>query len=249
MIKDNKIYSDEPDLGLTLEFLAEKISSKFKCHRVGKIKKINTDRLTVDVELLDKGVYKGNVFEITELSDLPLLICGGVNSSLTFGNIVGCECLVHFNDTDIDNWYSTGENYEPNTGRQHDFSDGFVELRPYSLPKKTTYDMAGVVLCNGAIKIRLLDNGSLEFTNGSANIVMTGNTVMVTGNVDITGNANLVGDVTLNGKFTQTGDMSITGKIDATGLITSAEDCISGGISGKLHTHTDSIGGNTSAPH
>jgi len=231
MIKDEKIYSEEPDLGLTLNYLAEKLSDKFKCHRVGKIKKINTDRLTVDVELLDKGVYKGNTFDITELADMPLLINGGINSSLTFGNIVGCECLVHFNDTDIDNWYSTGEAYEPNTGRQHDMSDGFVELRPYSLPKKIAYDLSGVVLNNGAIKIRLLDDGTLEITNGSAIMKMEGNKITITGDIEMTG------------------DFSITGKIDATGNITSESDCISGTISGKAHTHTDSMGGNTSTPH
>lgn len=249
MIKDKKIYSSEPDLGLILKYLGERLSAKFKCHRVGKIKKLNTDRLTVDVELLDKLVFRDSVTEITELSDLPLLIYGGANSSLTFGNIAGCECIVHFNDTDIDNWYSTGEAYEPNTGRQHDFADGFVELRPYSLPKKMTYDTSGVILCNGAIKIKLLDSGNLEFTNGSANIVMSGNKVTVTGDVDVIGKSNLQGDVTITGKVDITGDVSVTGKIDATGIIKSQIDCVSGAISGASHTHTDSLGGNTSTPH
>ena len=249
MIKNKRIPSDEPDLGLVLRNLGDRLSARFKCHRVGKIKKINTDRLTVDVELLDKLVHLDNVSDITELADLPLLIYGGANSGLTFGNIVGCECLVHFNDTDIDNWYSTGEAYEPNTGRQHDFADGFVELRPFSLPKKINYNMNGTILWNGAIKISLLDNGNLEFTNGSANIVMSGNKVTITGDVDIIGKSNLQGDVAITGKVDITGDVSVTGKIDATGIIKSQEDCVSGVISGATHTHTDSLGGNTSAPH
>ena len=232
-VKSKKIYSDEPDLGLVLEYLGERLSSKFKCHRVGKIKAMHTDRLTVDVELLDKFVFRDNVSSITELADLPLLIYGGANSSLTFGNIVGCECLVHFNDTDIDNWYSTGEAYEPNTGRQHDFADGFVELRPFSLPKKINYNMNGTILCNGAIKISLLDNGNLEFTNGSAIIVMSGNKVTITGDVDITG------------------DVKVTGKISATDTIKSDVDVVAGSqsISLTTHVHTGNLGADTSAPH
>lgn len=248
-VKSKKIYSDEPDLGLVLEYLAERISARFKCHRVGRIKKIHTDRLTVDVELLDKLVFRDQVSEITELSDLPLLILGGNNSSLTFGNIVGCECIVHFNDTDIDNWYSTGEAYEPNTGRQHDFADGFVELRPYSLPNKISYNMNGVILHNGAITISLLDNGNLEFTNGSANIVMSGNKVTVTGDVDVAGKVKITGDTEISGKTKITGDTNIIGKLDVTGIIKSQIDCVSGAISGVSHTHTDSVGGTTSAPH
>lgn len=216
MIKNKRIPSDEPDLGLVLRNLGDRLSARFKCHRVGRIKKINTDRLTVDVELMDKLVYLNNVSEITELSDLPLLIYGGSNSGLTFGNIVGCECLVHFNDTDIDNWYATGESYEPNTGRQHDFSDGFVELRPYSLPKKINYDMSGTILFNGNIKISLLDNGNLEFTNGSAKIVMSGNDITITGDVTVSGTIYSETDVVVK---KEGGNISLLEHVHTSGLV------------------------------
>ena len=44
--------------------------------------------------------------------------------------------------------------------------------------------------------------------------------------------------LTINGDVKINGKLQATGTIDADGKITSKDDCISGTISGKTHTHT-----------
>lgn len=216
----------DPDLAKMLERYGDSLSSRFKCHRVGKITKFDSERMVVSVRLLDKMLFRDTVQDFTELTDLPLVVYGNAKSRLTLGDVTGSECVVHFNDTDIDLWFATGEAYEPNTARQHDWSDGFVELRPYSLPNVTPYPLTETVLERGNCKLRLLDDGSVIVTNGQAVLTMT------EGNITITGNVSVTGDLTVSG--------TITGNTDV----------IAGGISGKSHVHSGVTAGTatTGAP-
>lgn len=243
MLKREYLDKFNPDLTKMLETYGDSLSSKFKCHRVGIITSFNSERKTVNVRLLDKMIFRDMVEDYTELADIPLLIQGVGDSQLTFGDVVGAECLVHFNDTDIDLWFATGESYEPNTARVHDFNDGFAELRPFSLPNNFDYDMQSTMLRRGNCKIRLLTDGSIEITNGSAILTMTENNVNITANVNITGNVNIVGDskmtgnVTIEGETSHTGNVSVDGQITATGEIKSDVDVKATAISLLAHTH------------
>ena len=147
-------YTDKisPDLGKLLERIIGIASNRFKCHRIGKIVSFDKTKMTVTVRLLDKFMFRGNQEDFVQLSQVPLIVYATNTSGLTLGNVVGAECMVHFNDTDTDNWFVTGESYEPNSPRQHDIADGFAELRPFSTPNAPTYDDTGLVLYNGNSK-------------------------------------------------------------------------------------------------
>ena len=200
------------DIYLDMQML-RKASAEINCHRVGKIVSFNKDDLTCEVELLEKmSLPNGGYLDFAPLLQLPLIIEGTDSAHLTWGNIVGSECLVHFNDRDIDNWFKTGEKYIPNSTRLHNLSDGFVTLRPYSNGKVFTYDDEAVVLENSSCKIRITEN-TIQITNGSLNFEISGNTLTVTGNV------------------------VVNGDITTTGTITGQTDVVAGTISGKSHTH------------
>lgn len=190
----------DPDLTKLLKMFGRNLSEQFNCHRLGKITAFDSETLTCKVKLLDKLVFNDTEQDYIELTKMPLLIYATENAGLTLGNVVGSECLVHFNDTDIDNWKQTGEAYAPNSLRRHDFSDGFVELRPfdYTEAQKTTYDSEGVALYNGNAKVRLKNDGVIEITNGSAVIVMSGNNVTITGNLSVNGTITADTDVKTN---------------------------------------------------
>lgn len=225
MLATEYVAKEEPDLPKALETYGDSLSAKFNSHRVGRIVKFYPDRLTVDVELLDKIIFRDTIEDYSIIPDLPLVISGAKNTYLTFGDVTGTEVIVHFNDTDIDNWFKTGQAYEPNTARQHDFSDGFAELSIHSLPNVFEYDITGTVLNRGNFNIKLTDE-DIQITNGEASIVLNGNNITITGNI------------TLNGSLT------------ATGTISSDTDVLSAGISGKTHTHTSAAAGSpTSAPN
>jgi hypothetical protein len=210
----------KPDSGTLIEMLKEAVMKNLKCHRVGRITSFDANSFTCKVQLLDKMSFFGKVENFVELPSLPLLVYGTDSKHITFGNIIGSECIVHFNDVDFDNWLETGESYTPNTIRKHDFADGFVELRPYNKNAVFTYYADGLEIQNGNNIVRLNDDSTISVTNGTTSMTISGDTVSITGNLSVTG------------------------------TITSDTDCVSAGISGKTHVHSGVQSGssNTGTP-
>ena len=192
-----------PDLTKLLKTFGRNLADQFNCHRVGRITAFDSNTLICKVKLLDKFIFNGTEEDYVEFTNMPLLIYATETAGLTLGNVVGAECLVHFNDTDIDNWLETGEAYAPNSLRQHDFADGFVELRPFDhlAAQKISYDAQGVALYNNGTKVQLKDDGSAVITNGSAVITLSG------GNISITGDVTISGDLTVNKTINATTDV------------------------------------------
>lgn len=216
----------KPDDAYLDNQLKRNVSCEVKCHRVGKIVAFNKQELTCDVQLLELMSKVGGGYEnYAIIPQLPLIIEGTDTSWLTWGNVVGSECLVHFNDRDIDNWFETGEEYLPNSTRLHDFSDGFVTLRPRNKLKVFPYDDEAVVLKNSNSLVRMTEN-TIQVTNGNLNLLIQNDTVTITGNVVVNGN------------------------ITASGTITGQTDVIASTISGKTHTHggVQTGSGNTGVP-
>lgn len=211
----DKIARTEPDFLYTMQVFGESLKYDLNCHRVGKIVKFYPESLTCDVELLELKPNQGRLDKYALFQGLPLMVNGGIGTNLTFGDVTGSECLVHFNDRDIDAWFDTGEAYKPNSSRLHSFSDGFVSLRPYNKNDVFQYEIDGTVLNRGTTKIKLANDGSVQITNGTCNFAMSGDTITVTGNLVVSGTV-------------------------------TAADCISGGISGKTHTHGGVTGGSSS---
>lgn len=215
-----------PDQSYLNNQIMRKASADTNCHRVGKIVKFNKEELTCDVQLLELLPNpSGGALNYAIIPQLPLIIEGTDTSWLTWGNIVGSECLVHFNDKDIDNWFETGEEYLPNTTRLHNFSDGFVTLRPRNKLKVFNYDDQAVVLKNSDSMVRMTAN-TIQITNNNLNMLIQNGTVTITGNV------------------------VVNGDITATGTITGQTDVLAGTISGKTHTHGNVQSGssNTGVP-
>lgn len=215
----------DPSFNYTMDVFANSIQYDLNCHRVGKIVKFNPDDLTCDVELLELKPTQSRLDKYALIQGLPLLVSGGIDTNLTFGDVTGAECLVHFNDRDIDSWFDTGESYMPNSKRMHDFSDGFVSLRPHNKNDVIDYEIDGTVLNKGQNKIKITSDSIIVSVVGGCVLTLKDNT------------ATLVGDLIVNGNIT------------ASGTITGQTDVIAGAISGKTHTHTSGAPGNpTSSP-
>lgn len=196
------------------------------CHRVGRIVAFDKNTQLCNVEILElfPSVSEGGQ-KYAQINDLPLIIEGTDDSWITFGDIVGSECLIHFNDRDIDNWYETGEGYIPNSPRLHNMSDGFVTLRPRNKLKAIpNYSIDSLHIHRKNVDIYIKDD-SVQISNGSCVFVMSGDTITVTGN------------------------LVVNGDITASGTVTGSTDVIADTISGKTHVHTGNLGTDTSAPH
>lgn len=79
------------------------------------------------------------------LLSIPLIVMGGGNACLTFPVAKGDQCLVLFNDRDIDNWVRGGTSGPVSSPRLHSFSDGIALVGPHQFPI-TDYDNTRVVL-------------------------------------------------------------------------------------------------------
>ena len=60
------------------------------------------------------------------LLNVPVYFPGGGGFTLTFPVSKGDECIILFNDCQIDNWIINGQIIPPTVGRVHDLSDGIA---------------------------------------------------------------------------------------------------------------------------
>lgn len=175
-----------PELQVLLREHQEGIASVLNCIKVGIIQEFNPAVQTCTIQLTTKRQIGLNsldpnaspiLIDYPLLLDCPLIINGGLNSGITFPDIVGSECLVLFNDREMDNWFTASGVQSFTSLRMHDLSDGFALLRPRSLPNVISdYDTTNVVLYNGIKNIKITPsrveiNGDL-IINGD--LVVTG---------------------------------------------------------------------------
>lgn len=114
------------------------------CHHVGTVQSFNPANQTAQITINYKKTYfRSNDLGTVEpilvdypiIIDVPVIVLGGGNGAITFPIEPGDECLVLFNDRDIDNWFSSGSTSAGNaTPRLHSFSDAIALVGVRSIP-------------------------------------------------------------------------------------------------------------------
>jgi hypothetical protein len=139
----------------------KRLKLEFNSHAIGTLQSFNQADQTATVTLAYQQVY--NVYNPSTQAYAPKLvpyptivsapvhINGGGDGFLTFPFTKGDECLVEFNDRDIDNWFAGGAGGAPATPRLHAFSDALIIVGFRSLANVlAAYDTANAVLRNRA---------------------------------------------------------------------------------------------------
>lgn len=158
-IKQN-LLPNEPSLIDLLHQYKKDILLDFNCHHIGTIQVFNalTQTASVTINYVKTfftfneltGLKEASLVNYPILAECPCIILGGGNGALTFPIQTGDECLVLFNDRDLDNWFTGGTGSPNATARLHSYSDAvaLVGLRSLAhvLP---AYDTSRVVLRNG----------------------------------------------------------------------------------------------------
>lgn len=129
----------DPDLRALLQGLKTEIFAGFNCHQIGRIVSFDPDAQTSKVSLiiqrvvfnLEQAIGAGlqltpRVVDYPILVDVPTFVLSGGAAVITVPIAAGDECLVLFNDRDLDNWFETGAPAQPNTARMHSLSDGMA---------------------------------------------------------------------------------------------------------------------------
>ncbi len=164
-----------------------------------KVTIVNADG-TVDVDLMIwSTLTNGGAIPLPSLSQLPVLLQGNSQFTVSFPVAVGDEGLVLFAERDIARFVENGKTGEPGSHRRHSLSDGMFLPTPLSTPNRVQTKPGVLLMSNNGTEIEITD-GLIRF-NGDVEI--NGKT-QVNGNVDSTGKVKASGEVEGNGVMLST---------------------------------------------
>ena len=170
----------EPDLENILDTLKTKIFYELNCHRIGTIQAFDPISQTATVQFIDKQVQNAfsiqeRLFDLAPVTDCPVVIVSGGGGFVNTPIQVGDECVVLFNDRDIDLWLATGGVQKPNTKRTHSWSDAIVLVGVFSAVRALqNYDATSLGLQYKNSKILIKQDGSIEI-DAQSNITINSN--------------------------------------------------------------------------
>ena len=150
----------DPSLKDLLDLYRKNILLALSCHHIGTVQSFDATKQTATATINYKktyfqldavtGLYSPVLVDYPIMVDCPVICLGGANGSLTFPITAGDECLILFNDRDMDTWFAGGSNAAVATPRLHSFSDAIILVGLRSLAHVlTNYDTSRVVLQNG----------------------------------------------------------------------------------------------------
>lgn len=133
-VQQNQLPSD-PQLSDVLNLFRKGIFLDLNAHHIGKIQSFDPLKQTASVTINYKktfflpnaiGVYEPKAVDYPILTDCPVICLGGGNGALTFPIATGDDCVILFNDRDIDKWFQGSSSSPVATPRLHSFSDGLI---------------------------------------------------------------------------------------------------------------------------
>lgn len=150
----------EPRLSDALALLRKDVMLSLNCHAIGTIQDFDITDQTATATINypktyfepdEQGIYQPVLVNYPVLLDCPAIVLGGGSGALTFPIQKGDECLVLFNDRDLDNWFQGGTGAAVATPRLHSFSDALILVGLRSLPNVLSkYDPKRAALRGGA---------------------------------------------------------------------------------------------------
>lgn len=205
---------------------------------IAKVTKVNAS--TINCRPVINRMVDGQSVQLPEFVDVPPLFLQGGSSYTAHPVAVGDYCLLVFTERCFDRWYDGQDFQSPLELRMHDYSDGIaiVGINP----------LAGAITIPTVIQRTGDTNEDGDITH-QGDRTQTGNQTIV-GNLHVDGNVTVTGNITCQGtiaagNFTGLGGGTMTASVD----IESTGDIKAGNVSLNGHTHTDSVGGTTSAPN
>lgn len=217
MAKDIGLQKSEVDLAQVLRQIKLNVSASLNCHNVGRILDFDKDTQTCTVEILQIAQYNGKSFPLAPLTQVPLVIYGAGSGHITLPDPVGTYCILFFMDRNIDNFLLTGEQYEPETSRMHDYTDciAITTFKTLANPL-SNYDDRAVSILNTEI-IEDVSYSSYVKVYGNE-IDLNTDTVNINAetikneatNITNTASNNLINESSLGGKITTGATVNIS---------------------------------------
>lgn len=135
IVSKNLVPSD-PSLIDLLKLHKEGIFLDLNCHAVGTIQSFDGPTQTASVSInykktffnFDKTnfTFTSNLQNYPLIAECPVIFLGGGTTAFTSPVTQGDECLVVFNDRDLDNWFTGGTGAPNATARLHSYADAIA---------------------------------------------------------------------------------------------------------------------------
>lgn len=166
------LIPNEVGLADLLNLFEKNLLLKFNCHHIAQIQDFNRNQQTASATINYKksfsvpdamGVYSEKLVDYPLLVNCPVIFLGGGDGFLTFPVQSGDDCLVLFNDRDIDNWFAGSSTSAPHSPRLHSFSDGLIIVGPRRLSEvipNFSSDSVEIRTFDGLTKISMKMDGS-----------------------------------------------------------------------------------------
>lgn len=150
----------KPTVDSTLDRFKMEIFKELNCHKVGIVQSFDATKQTASIQLVDFI----NLFTINGtlsqpyslLIHCPIIILKNKGGGLTVPIRQGDECLVFFNDTNLDNWQVNGGQQQQATQRSHNITDAIAIIGLHSYVNSVVnYD-------NAATEIDFISTGGIR---------------------------------------------------------------------------------------
>lgn len=191
------------DLTQIQEISNSNTAQEMNCIRIGVIQEFYPKNLTAQVRLVDKMLTGLNPDGSQILKEYPPIyakICY-CNPFCTFPLTQGMECVLLFNDRELETWFINGGSNIQAYPRMHDLTDAIAIVGIRSLPQMIQILTDCLHLFYGQSDLQLkaqqavlnspqIDLNGTNTTNiNSATITLQGDTVNINGNLVINGQA------------------------------------------------------------
>jgi hypothetical protein len=126
-----------PSLTDIIDNFKVEIFRDFNCMKIGEIQSYDKTTASAQVKIKIKEWTDKDANESIDyplIDDVPIMILQGGGTWVEFPIAKGDPCLLFFNDRDIDNWWTSGNETTPNSLRKHSLSDciALVGVNPKS---------------------------------------------------------------------------------------------------------------------
>lgn len=131
------ILASKPDLQTAVGVANNKNALDLNCMRIGIVQEFYEEDLTVSVQITNKREDRLNNNGTQQCRDFALVrakVCY-CNPFITCPINVGDECILLFNDREIESWFVTGEVNPIAYPRMHDLTDAVAIFGIRSLPQ------------------------------------------------------------------------------------------------------------------
>lgn len=138
MVERISSFMAPPEMADLMLAIKRDIALSINCIQIGTIDDYDPITNTAKAKInFKRRLGSGDIVNYPVLADCPVFVLSGGDSFISCPITRDDECLVLFNDRNIDNWWYSGDIDVPDNTRCHDIADGIILVGVKSLPNAT----------------------------------------------------------------------------------------------------------------